>query len=109
MQKSTLPSTFAGQFTSARRGVGGLSVTVDVYDPASTKIITAGTAIPVGGGIYRYQLAVASYTTPGVYFAVFKATDPTGVTLDWLEDRSEQEIGVAGVDNVATGATIGIE
>ena len=84
-------------------------MTVDVYDPASTKIITAGTAIPVGGGIYRYQLAVASYTTPGVYFAVFKATDPTGVTLDWLEDRSEQEIGVAGVDNVATGATIGIE
>jgi hypothetical protein len=63
----------------AASGVGktGLTVTVDVFNPAGTQIVTGGSATETGGGFYRYTLSAGSVTTAGNYRAVFKTTDST--------------------------------
>lgn len=66
---------FVGYFTASKQGAAGLAVTVDVYNPAGTKIVTDGSATGIGGGLYRYTLASGSVTTAGNYCCIFKTVD----------------------------------
>lgn len=79
-----LPFTF--YFTASQLGKTGLTVTVDVYNPAGTLIVSGAAATAIGGGLYRYTLAGASVTTYGAYVAIGKTTD---VTVDVREVPSE--------------------
>ncbi len=68
---------FVAFFVASKVGKTLLTPTVDVYNPAGTKIVTDGTTTEIGGGLYSYTLASASVTTEGEYLAVFKTTDTT--------------------------------
>lgn len=70
---------FSGYFEAGEPATGktGLTVTVDVYDQAYTKIVTAAAATEIGGGLYKYTLVSGSVDTKGGYWAIFKTTDAT--------------------------------
>jgi hypothetical protein len=88
---------FVAFFTSARQGKSGLTVTIDVYNPAGTLVVTAGSATEVGGGLYSYTLASGSVTTEGEYLAVFKTTD---TTVDAQHIPALWVVGRAGVEHL---------
>lgn len=88
---------FAAFFTASRQGKTGLTVTVDIYNPAGTLIVTAGAASALGGGIYTYVLASGSVTTEGEYYAVFKTTD---TTVDAQHVPALWVVGRAGIEDL---------
>lgn len=73
-----------GHFTEAKLGKTGLTVAIDVYrvdrsSGTSTLIVSGGTCIEIGGGLYRYLLASADLTLYD-YIAVLKtATDTVDI------------------------------
>lgn len=90
--------TFFAFFVASKVGKASLAdVTVDVYNPAGSKIVAAGATSEVGGGLYSYTLAAESVASAGEYVAIFKTAD---ATVDQKEIPSLWAVGRAGVENL---------
>jgi len=92
---------FLAFFTASKQGKTGLTVTVDIYDPSGSQIVTGGNATALGGGLYSYTLSTNN-SAEGEYAAIFKTTDST---VDAQHIPSLWVLGRAGVENLdaATG------
>ena len=88
---------FRAFYVASKTGKTGLTVTVDVYNPADTKIVTAGAATEIGGGLYGYTLASGSVTTEGEYVCIFKTSD---ATVDAQHMAAVWVVGRAGVETL---------
>lgn len=88
---------FLASFIASKVGKTGLTVTVDVYSPSGSLLVTAGSASAVGGGVYQYTLSSGSVTVEGEYVAIFKTTDST---VDQQHVFSARCVGEAGVENL---------
>lgn len=109
---------FFAFFTESKEGKTGLTVTIDVYNPAGTKIVTGGSASAIGDGLYYYDLASTSTTTAGGFTAVFKTTATTvdqkhipalwTIGTDWVEriDETVSEVATTIKFVNKAGATI---
>ena len=93
-------------FVGSKAGATGLTVTVDVYNPAGTKIISGSAASEIGGGLYSYELSSGSVSAEGEYIAVFKTTDTSvdqqHIPALWVVDRAAKDIYDA-IDTLETG------
>ena len=87
---------FLAFFTASKTGKTGLTVTVDLYDPSGTQIVTGGSATALGGGLYSYTLSTNN-SAEGEYAAIFKTTD---ATVDSQHIPSLWVLGRAGVENL---------
>ena len=87
---------FLAFFTASKTGKTGLTVTVDLYDPSGTQIVTGGSATAIGGGLYAYTLSTNN-SAEGEYAAIFKTTDST---VDAQHIPSLWVLGRAGVENL---------
>lgn len=87
---------FLAFYTASKQGKTGLTVTVDIYDPSGTQIVTAGSATALGGGLYTYTLT-SNNSSEGEYAAIFKTTDST---VDAQHIPSLWVLGRAGVENL---------
>jgi hypothetical protein len=96
IEKLSTTVKFLAFFTSQKAGKTGLTVTVNVRNPAGTLIVEAGAATEVGDGLYSYVLS-SNNSTAGEYVAVFKTSD-SSVDLQWVP--SLWSLGRAGVDNL---------
>lgn len=65
---------FLAFFSAGKQGAENLAVTVDVYGPAGSLIVTADAATEIGGGVYSYVLPQELTSVVGEYVAVFKTT-----------------------------------
>jgi len=87
---------FLAFFTASKTGKTGLTVTVDLYDPSGSQIVTGGSATAIGGGLYSYVLSTNN-SAEGEYAAIFKTTDST---VDAQHIPSLWVLGRAGVENL---------
>lgn len=87
---------FLAFYTASKQGKTGLTVTVDIYNPSGTQIVTAGSATALGGGLYAYTLSTDN-SSEGEYAAIFKTTDST---VDAQHIPSLWVLGRAGVENL---------
>jgi hypothetical protein len=87
---------FLAFYTASKQGKTGLTVTVDIYNPSGTQIVTAGSATALGGGLYSYTLS-SDNSTEGEYAAIFKTDDST---VDAQHIPSLWVLGRAGVENL---------
>jgi hypothetical protein len=87
---------FLAFYTASKQGKTGLTVTVDIYNPSGTQIVTAGSATALGGGLYAYTLSTDN-SSEGEYAAIFKTTDST---VDSQHIPSLWVLGRAGVENL---------
>jgi len=87
---------FLAFFTASKTGKTGLTVTIDIYDPSGSQIVTGGSATAIGGGLYSYTLSTNN-SAEGEYAAVFKTTDST---VDAQHIPSLWVLGRAGVENL---------
>ena len=62
-------------FTYNKQGATGLSVTVDVYNPAGSQVVSAASATEIGDGLYGYSIPSTYVTSAGNYTAVFKTSN----------------------------------
>ena len=90
--------TFKAFYTTDGEGTAGLTVTVDVYNPARSKVVNGSSATAIGGGWYYYILAAGSVATEGDYNAQFKTTD---TSVDQVHLPSEKNVRIRTV--VETG------
>ncbi len=92
--------------------VTATAITVDVYNPAGTHIITAVTPSEVGDGWYSYTLSSSLTTIAGEYLAVFKTTDvtcfPQHVEDRWLVGRPWVEKLDQSISSRSTLAASGV-
>ena len=87
---------FLAFFTASKQGKTGLTVTIDIFNPSGTQIVTAGSATALGGGLYAYTLSTDN-SAEGEYAAIFKTTDST---VDAQHIPSLWVLGRAGVENL---------
>jgi len=87
---------FVAFYTASKTGKTGLTVTIDIYDPSGTQIVTGGSATAIGGGLYSYVLSTNN-SAEGEYAAIFKTTDST---VDAQHIPSLWVLGRAGVENL---------
>jgi hypothetical protein len=87
---------FLAFFTASKQGKTGLTVTIDIYDPSGSQIVTGGSATAIGGGLYSYTLSTNN-SAEGEYAAIFKTTDST---VDSQHIPSLWVLGRAGVENL---------
>lgn len=87
---------FMAFYTSSKQGKTGLTVTIDIYDPSGTQIVTGGSATAIGGGLYAYTLSTNN-SAEGEYAAIFKTSDST---VDAQHIPSLWVLGRAGVENL---------
>jgi hypothetical protein len=87
---------FLAFFTASKQGKTGLTVTIDIYDPSGTQIVTGDSATAIGGGLYAYTLSTNN-SAEGEYAAIFKTTDST---VDAQHIPSLWVLGRAGVENL---------
>jgi hypothetical protein len=87
---------FLAFYTASKQGKTGLTVTIDIYNPSGTQIVTGGSATAIGGGLYSYVLSTNN-SAEGEYAAVFKTTDST---VDAQHIPSLWVLGRAGVENL---------
>jgi len=87
---------FLAFYTASKQGKTGLTVTIDIYDPSGSQIVTGGSATAVGGGLYSYTLS-SNNSSEGEYAAIFKTTDST---VDSQHIPSLWVLGRAGVENL---------
>jgi hypothetical protein len=87
---------FLAFYTASKQGKTGLTVTIDIYDPSGTQIVTGGSATAIGGGLYAYTLS-SNNSAEGEYSAIFKTTD---TTVDAQHIPSLWVLGRAGVENL---------
>ena len=85
-------------YTSGGAAKTGLTVTVDVYNPAGTQIVTGASATEIGSsGVYQYTLSSASVTTAGLYSFIFKTSD---TTVDIKDFQLGYDVGTDWVEHV---------
>ena len=96
IEKTSTSVKFLAFYTASKQGSTGLTVTVDVYDPAGTKIVDAGSASELAGGLYTYTLS-SSNSSAGEYVAIFKTAD---ASVDSQHVPSLWSLGRAGVENL---------
>ena len=96
LEKTSTSVKFLSFYTASKQGSTGLTVTVDVYDPAGTKIVDASAATELAGGLYTYTLS-SSNSSAGEYVAIFKTTDSA---VDAQHIPSLWSLGRAGVENL---------
>ena len=89
---------FLAFFTASKTGKTGLTVTIDIFDPSGTQIVTGGSATAIGGGLYSYVLSTNN-SAEGEYAAIFKTSDST---VDSQHIPSLWVLGRAGVENLDT-------
>jgi hypothetical protein len=87
---------FLAFYTASKQGKTGLTVTVDIYNPSGSQIVTAGSATAIGGGLYAYTLSTNN-SAEGEYAAIFKTND---ATVDAQHIPSLWVLGRAGVENL---------
>ena len=87
---------FLAFFTASKTGKTGLTVTIDIYDPSGSQIVTGGSATAIGGGLYAYTLSTNN-SAEGEYAAIFKTTEST---VDSQHIPSLWVLGRAGVENL---------
>jgi len=87
---------FLAFYTASKQGKTGLTVTIDIYDPSGTQIVTGASATALGGGLYSYTLS-SNNSSEGEYAAIFKTTDST---VDSQHIPSLWVLGRAGVENL---------
>jgi hypothetical protein len=87
---------FLAFFTASKQGKTGLTVTIDIYNPSGTQIVTAASATAIGGGLYSYVLSTNN-SAEGEYAAIFKTSD---TTVDSQHIPSLWVLGRAGVENL---------
>jgi hypothetical protein len=87
---------FLAFYTASKQGKTGLTVTIDIYNPSGSQIVTAGSATALGGGLYSYTLSTDN-SSEGEYAAIFKTTDST---VDAQHIPSLWVLGRAGVENL---------
>jgi hypothetical protein len=87
---------FLAFYTASKQGKTGLTVTIDIYDPSGSQIVTGGSATALGGGLYAYTLSTNN-SAEGEYAAIFKTTDST---VDSQHIPSLWVLGRAGVENL---------
>lgn len=79
--------TFEAFFKTGGLRTTGLTVTVDVINPAGTLIIDNAAATEAGQGLYTYTLASSYVTTAGLYKAIFTTAtttvDEREIIADW--------------------------
>ncbi len=92
---------FLAFFTASKQGKTGLTVTVDIYDPSGSQIVTGGSATAIGGGLYSYVLSTSN-SSEGEYAAIFKTSDST---VDSQHIPSLWVLGRAGVENLDTATS----
>lgn len=103
---------FLAFFIASKVGKTGLAdVTVDVYNPAGSEIVTGGSASEVGDGLYSYTLTANLVATMGEYPAVFKTADATvdqqHIPALWVVGRAGVENLDASIDAITPGLTQG--
>ena len=91
---------FMAFFLASKVGATGLTVTVDVYNPAGSLVVTAAAATAIGGGLYAYTLT--STPTEGEYIAIFKTA---ATTVDAQHIPSLWVVGRSGVENLTDRLT----
>lgn len=83
---------FSAFYTESKTGKTGLTVTVDVYNPSGTKVVTGASASAIGGGLYKYTLAGASNTESGIWKALFHTetgtVDQQDIPACWEVDNT---------------------
>jgi hypothetical protein len=83
--------TFLAFYTESKVGKTGLTVTCDVWEGTS-EIITAGSAVEIGDGLYYYTLASGSVDASTNYVAVFKtatsSVDQQHIPALWVVGRT---------------------
>ena len=87
------PTSFEAFYVYSKVGVAGLTVTVDVYNAAGTKITDGAAATEIGGGWYIYPVTPS---TAGRWRAIFK----TAGTVDQQHIPSLLWVGAANVANL---------
>lgn len=87
---------FLAFYTASKQGKTGLTVTIDIYDPSGSQIVTGGNATAIGGGLYAYTLSTDN-SAEGEYAAIFKTTDST---VDSQHIPSLWVLGRAGVEKL---------
>jgi hypothetical protein len=87
---------FLAFYTASKQGKTGLTVTIDIYDPSGSQIVTGGSATALGGGLYAYTLSTNN-SAEGEYAAIFKTSD---TTVDSQHIPSLWVLGRAGVENL---------
>ena len=89
---------FVAFYTASKQGKTGLTVTIDIYDPSGSQIVTGASATAIGGGLYSYTLS-SNNGAEGEYAAIFKTSDST---VDAQHIPSLWVLGRAGVENLDT-------
>lgn len=84
-------------FSESKVGKTGLTVTVDVYAPDGSALVTGGAVTEIGGGFYGYTLAGASVTLAGVYLYLFKTAT---TSVDAQHVPAAQTAGQAWVERI---------
>jgi hypothetical protein len=87
---------FVAFYTASKTGKTGLTVTIDIYNPSGSQIVTDGSATAIGGGLYSYTLSTNN-SAEGEYAAIFKTSDST---VDAQHIPSLWVLGRAGVENL---------
>lgn len=96
LEQTSTSVKFLAFFTASKQGKTGLTVTIDIYDPSGTQIVTGGSATAIGGGLYSYTLS-SNNSAEGEYAAIFKTTDST---VDSQHIPSLWVLGRAGVETL---------
>jgi len=96
IEQTSTSVKFLAFFTALKTGKTGLTVTIDIYDPSGTQIVTGGSATAIGGGLYAYTLSTNN-SAEGEYAAIFKTSD---TTVDAQHIPSLWVLGRAGVENL---------
>jgi hypothetical protein len=87
---------FVAFFTSNGLGLAGLGdVTVDVYNPAGSVVVSNGVATALGGGLYTYVLNGAQASSEGEYAAIFKTSS---MSADFRHIPHLWSVGRAGLE-----------
>lgn len=106
LEKQANPLTFLAHYISSKVSATGLTVTIDVWevqqDGTAAEIVTAGSAVEVGDGLYRYVLASGSVDANAEYIAIFKTATST---VDQQHLAAVYSVGRAGVANLDAAAS----
>jgi hypothetical protein len=116
IQRKGVIVTFYFFFVEAKLGKSGLTVTADVYEIPSggsaSLIVTGGSAVEVGGGLYKYALASGSVDANGEYVAIGKTStttvDAQHVPAAWVTPVWTDNVDAA-VSSRATPAQVNTE
>lgn len=97
IEQAGVDVTVKAFFVESKVGKTGLTVTVDVYNPAGSKVVSDASATEVGGGLYTYTILGSSIpSTAGEWVAVFKtattSVDVQHIPTIWVIGRVAEDV-----------------